>query len=53
MGVGFSASRYVREIKASGLSATMHADGTSIEGELIDICRLHERCEDALAAMEL
>ena len=45
----------VREIKAiveaSGLSATMHANSTSIEGELVDICRLAERCEDALAAM--
>ena len=55
MGVGPSVSRYVREIKtiveASGLSATMHANGTSIEGELIDICRLAERCEDALATM--
>ena len=54
-GVGPSVSRYVREIKAiveaSGLSATMHANGTSIEGELIDICRLAESCEDALAAM--
>ena len=52
MSVGPSVSRYVREIKAiveaSDLSATMHANGTSIEGELIDICRLAERCEDAL-----
>ncbi len=51
MGVGSSVSRCVREIKASGLSATMHANGTSIEGELIDICRLAEQCEVALAAM--
>ena len=57
MGVGPSVSRYVREIKAiveaSGLAATMHANGTSIEGELIDICRLAERCEEAIAAMSV
>ena len=55
MGVGPSVSRYVRRIKtiieASGLSATMHANGTNIEGELIDICKLAEECEAALAEM--
>lgn len=55
MSVGPSVSRYVREIKtiieASGLVATMHANGTNIEGELIDICKLAERCETALAEM--
>ena len=55
MGVGPSVSHYVREIKAiveaSGLSATMHANGTSIDGELVDICPLAERGEVALAAM--
>ena len=55
MGVGPSVSPYVREIKAlveaSGLVATMHANGTNIEGELIDICRLAERCEARLADM--
>ena len=55
MGVGPSVSPYVREIKAvieaSGLSAEMHANGTNIEGELADICRLAERCEARLAEM--
>jgi uncharacterized protein (TIGR00106 family) len=44
MGVGPSVSPYVLEIKtiieASGLVATMHANGTNIEGELSEICRL-------------
>ena len=55
MGVGPSVSPYVREIKAiieaSGLTAEMHANGTNIEGELADICRLTERCEARLAEM--
>ena len=55
MGVGPSVSPYVREIKtiieASGLTAEMHANGTNIEGELADICRLAERCEARLAEM--
>ena len=55
MGVGPSVSPYVREIKtvieASGLSATMHPNGTNIEGELSEICALAERCEAKLAAM--
>ena len=57
MSAGPSISRFMREIEAiveaSGLSATMHANGTSIEGELIAICRLAERCEDALDAMDV
>jgi uncharacterized protein (TIGR00106 family) len=55
MGVGPSVSPYVREIKAiieaSGLSATMHPNGTNIDGELSDICRLAEACETKLAEM--
>ena len=55
MGVGPSVSPYVREIKtiieASGLTAEMHANGTNIEGDLADICRLAERCEAKLAEM--
>ncbi len=55
MGVGPSVSPYVREIKAvieaSGLDATMHPNGTNIEGELVDICRLAEACEARLAAL--
>ena len=55
MGVGPSVSPYVREVRAiveaSGLVATMHANGTNIEGELSDICALAERCEARLAAM--
>ena len=55
MGVGPSVSPYVREVKAiieaSGLTATMHANGTNIEGELGDICALAERCEAKLATM--
>lgn len=55
MGVGPSVSPYVREIKAlieaSGLAATMHANGTNIEGELSEICALVERCEARLAEM--
>ena len=55
MGVGPSVSSYVREIKtiieASGLTATMHANGTNIEGELSDICSLAERCEAKLAEL--
>ncbi|MET0257654.1 MAG: MTH1187 family thiamine-binding protein [Methylobacterium sp.] len=53
MGVGPSVSPYVREIKAildaSDLDAEMHANGTNIEGELADICRLIELCEERLA----
>jgi uncharacterized protein (TIGR00106 family) len=53
MGVGPSVSPYVREIKAlieaSGLSATMHPNGTNIDGELAEICALAERCEARLA----
>ena len=55
MAVGPSVSRYVREIKAvidaSGLTATMHPNGTNIEGELSEICALAERCEARLAEM--
>ncbi len=55
MGVGPSVSPYVRELKAiieaSGLTAVMHPNGTNIEGELNDICRLAERCEAKLAEM--
>ena len=55
MGVGASVSSYVREIKtiieASGLTATMHSNGTNIEGELSDICSLAERCEAKLAEL--
>ena len=55
MGVGPWVSTYVREIKtiieASGLPATMHPNGTNIEGELSEICRLAERCEAKLAEM--
>ncbi|WP_375454164.1 MTH1187 family thiamine-binding protein [uncultured Methylobacterium sp.] len=54
MGVGPSVSAYVREIKAlieaSGLDAQMHANGTNIAGELSDICKLIELCEDKLSA---
>jgi len=55
MGVGPSVSTYVREIKAiiesSGLDATMHPNGTNIDGELSDICALVERCEARLAEL--
>ncbi len=55
MGVGPSVSPYVREIKAiiesSGLDATMHPNGTNIDGELSDICALVERCEARLAEL--
>jgi uncharacterized protein (TIGR00106 family) len=55
MGVGPSVSGYVREIKAildaSDLDAEMHANGTNIEGELSDICRLIELCEERLAEL--
>lgn len=55
MAVGPSVSGYVREIKAiidaSGLTATMHANGTNIEGELSAICALAEACEARLAEM--
>ncbi|AWN44826.1 MTH1187 family thiamine-binding protein [Methylobacterium durans] len=53
MGVGPSVSPYVKEIKAiidaSDLTAEMHANGTNIEGELEDICRLIEMCEAKLS----
>lgn len=52
MGVGPSVSPYVREIKAiidaSPLNAEMHANGTNIEGELSEVCRLIEQCEARL-----
>ncbi|GJE18702.1 MTH1187 family thiamine-binding protein [Methylobacterium marchantiae] len=55
MGVGPSVSSYVKEIKtiieASHLNAEMHANGTNIEGELGDICRLIELCEDRLSQL--
>ncbi|MCE4225709.1 MTH1187 family thiamine-binding protein [Methylobacterium sp. C25] len=55
MGVGPSVSPYVREIKAiidaSPLNAEMHANGTNIEGELSDICKLIEECEAKLNAL--
>ena len=55
MGVGPSVSSYVKEIKAiieaSELEAEMHPNGTNIEGELGDICRLIEQCEAKLAEM--
>lgn len=55
MGVGPSVSSYVREIKAiletSGLNAEMHANGTNIEGDLADICRLIELCEERLSTL--
>lgn len=55
MGVGPSVSSYVRAIKAiidaSDLNAEMHANGTNIEGELGDICRLIELCEARLAEL--
>ena len=55
MGVGPSVSPYVREIKAlieaSGLEATMHPNGTNIEGELSAICSLAEACEARLAEL--
>ena len=55
MGVGPSVSPFVREIKAvieaSGLEATMHPNGTNVEGELLDICRLAEACEARLAEL--
>ena len=53
MGVGPSVSPYVKEIKAiidaSDLDAEMHPNGTNIEGELSDICKLVEQCEAKLA----
>jgi uncharacterized protein (TIGR00106 family) len=55
MGVGPSVSPYVKEIKAiidaSGLDAEMHPNGTNIEGELSDICKLAEQCEARLAEL--
>jgi uncharacterized protein (TIGR00106 family) len=55
MGVGPSVSPYVRAIKAiidaSPLNAEMHANGTNIEGELGDICRLIEQCEARLSEL--
>ena len=55
MGVGPSVSPYVREIKviieSSGLDATMHPNGTNIDGELSDICALAEKCEARLAEL--
>ena len=55
MGVGPSVSPYVREIKAvieaSGLTATMHPNGTNIAGELADIGALAARCEARLAEL--
>ena len=48
MGVGPSVSRYIRElrdvIEASGLSHTMHANGTNIEGEMADVTTTVEAC---------
>ncbi|GEP10414.1 MTH1187 family thiamine-binding protein [Methylobacterium gnaphalii] len=55
MGVGPSVSPYVKEIKAiidaSPLNAEMHANGTNIEGELADICKLIEECEAKLTSL--
>ena len=55
MGVGPSVSSYVKEIKTiletSHLNAEMHANGTNSEGELSDICRLIELCEEKLSQL--
>lgn len=48
MGVGPSVSRYIREVSAiidaSGLSHTLHANGTNIEGEMAAVTATVEAC---------
>jgi len=55
MGVGASVSAYVREIAkiidASGLVHVMHANGTNIEGELVEVAALIETCCARLTEM--
>lgn len=55
MGVGTSVSEYVRALKRifqeSGLVFEMHANGTNVEGDLADLTRLIEKCEERLTEM--
>ncbi|KAI8362958.1 sll0230 protein [Mortierella sp. GBAus27b] len=55
MGVTASVSQYVAEcqrvLEKSGLSYTMHAYGTNIEGEWDDVCRVMKECHEAVHNM--
>lgn len=57
MGVGTSVSGYVKTMKEifdrSPLITEMHANGTNIEGELGDITKLIEECEEKLVEMRV
>lgn len=53
MGVGPSVSDYIADIKevmdASDVKTHMQANGTALEGELSDIIKLIEQCEQRLS----
>ena len=55
LGVGVSLSRYVaaveKVLRESGLNATLHANGTNVEGEWDDVCAALKRCHEVLHTM--
>ncbi len=55
IGVGLSLSRYVaaceKVFTEAGLKATLHANGTNIEGEWDDVMAALKRCHEVLHAM--
>lgn len=55
IGVGVSLSEYVaaceRVIREAGLTATLHAFGTNIEGEWDDVMAAVKRCHEVVHAM--
>ena len=55
LGVGVSLSPYVAEcermIRASGLSSTLHAYGTNIEGEWDEVFAVVKRCHERIHEM--
>ena len=55
LGVGVSVSKYVaaceRVIAEAGLTATLHAYGTNIEGEWDDVFAAIKKCHETVHAM--
>ncbi len=52
IGVGVSLSKYVAECEkvfaASGLTYTLHANGTNVEGEWEDVFSILKQCHEAV-----
>ena len=55
LGVGVSLSEYVaaceRVLREAGLSCTLHAFGTNVEGEWDDVMAAVKRCHEVVHAM--